>query len=121
MNRRSGSGKGTSGMHRVRSGVIALSQKLVCMVFSTGGEGKEHTRVKKRVHTQVYSHAKLEDSECIKSACDPPILPGYRVNSQAEDGMGDECDGCKIDDFKEHRPFATVVRGWVEFEKTEFG
>lgn len=48
--------------------------------------------MKERICTQVHSHPELEDCEPIKRSCDPLVLPGYRVNSQCEDGVSEKCD-----------------------------
>lgn len=63
--------------------------------------------MKRRVHAEVHPYSELNGGEQIKAACDPLILPSYRVNPQGEDGMSQQCDQCEVRDFKEHRSPAT--------------
>lgn len=40
------------------------------------------------VRAEVYPYSELNNTECIKTACNPFILPSYRVNPQGKDDVG---------------------------------
>ena len=67
--------------------------------------------MKEGIHAEVHSHSELEDTESIKTACDPLITPGYCIDPQGEDDMRKECDQREVGYFEEHRFPATEGGG----------